>query len=273
MNLALHRVSPGSCVKLDELDARATPLLCDDKRTERAQAEARHAENVVAMRSLQLRLWAEGKQSLLVVLQGMDTAGKDGTIRHVFGPLNPQGVRVHGFKVPTELERRHDFLWRVHAVTPPHGLIGVFNRSHYEDVGVVRVHKLVPKDVWSSRFERINAFERTLTDNGTTIIKIFLHISKEEQKNRLQERLDRPDKHWKFSMGDLMERKVWDEYQTAYSDAIERCSTQTAPWFVVPADRKWYRNFVVSSIVRATLEQMNPLMPVVDLDPTSIVID
>lgn len=248
-------------------------MLSGDKRTERSQAEARHAENVVAMQALQQRLFAEQKQSLLVVLQGMDTAGKDGTIRHVFGLLNPQGVRVHGFKVPTALEQRHDFLWRVHAVAPPHGLVGVFNRSHYEDVGVVRVHDLVPEQVWSKRFDQINAFEQALTEAGTTVVKVFLHISKEEQKERLQARLDTPEKNWKFSMGDLEERKHWDAYQEAYSDAIARCSTASAPWYIVPADRKWYRNFVVSTIVRTTLERMNPQVPEVDFDPSTITID
>ena len=269
----LHVVEPGTLVDLGAIDPGRTPGLSGSKEKERAAAEAMHAENVAAMRDLQYRLWAEGGRSVLVVLQGMDTAGKDGTIRHVLGPLNPQGVRVVGFKQPTREELAHDYLWRIHRKTPGAGRIVVFNRSHYEDVLVVRVHGLVPDEVWQRRYDEINAFERLLAGSGTTILKVFLHISKGEQKERLQARLDDPAKRWKFSAGDLAERKRWGEYQQAYTDAISRCSTEHAPWFVVPADRKWYRNWVVSSIVRRALEQLDPQPPKAEFDPATVEID
>ncbi|MDQ7013347.1 MAG: polyphosphate kinase 2 family protein [Planctomycetota bacterium] len=269
----LHVVEPGSVVDLGAIDPGRTPGLSGSKEKERASAEAMHAENVVAMRDLQYRLWAEGGRSVLVVLQGMDTAGKDGTIRHVFGALNPQGVRVEGFKQPTSEELAHDYLWRIHRKTPGAGRIVVFNRSHYEDVLVVRVHGLVPEAVWQRRYEEINAFERLLAGSGTTILKVFLHISKDEQKERLQARLDDPAKRWKFSAGDLAERKRWGEYQQAYTEALSRCSTEHAPWFVVPADRKWYRNWAVSSIVRRALEQLDPQPPEAEFDPATVEID
>ncbi len=269
----LHAVEPGSAVDLGAIDPGRTPGLHGSKEEERAAAEAMHAENVVALRDLQYRLWAEGRRSVLVVLQGMDTAGKDGTIRHVFGALNPQGVRVVGFKQPTREELAHDYLWRVHRKTPGAGRIVVFNRSHYEDVLVVRVHGLVPEAVWQRRYDEINAFERLLAGSGTTMLKVFLHISKGEQKERLQARLDDPAKRWKFSAGDIAERKRWDEYQQAYTDALSRCSTEHAPWFVVPADRKWYRNWVVSSIVRRALEQLDPQPPKAEFDPAKVEID
>ncbi len=269
----LHVVEPGSVVDLGAIDPRRTPGLSGSKEKERAAAEAMHTENVVAMRDLQYRLWAEGGRSVLVVLQGMDTAGKDGTIRHVFGALNPQGVCVEGFKQPTPEELAHDYLWRIHRKTPARGRIVVFNRSHYEDVLVVRVHGLVPEAVWQRRYEEINAFERLLAGSGTTILKVFLHISKDEQKERLQARLDDPAKRWKFSAGDLAERKRWGEYQTAYTEALSRCSTEHAPWFVVPADRKWYRNWVVSSIVRRALERLDPQPPEAEFDPATVEID
>ncbi|MFG0244126.1 MAG: polyphosphate kinase 2 family protein [Phycisphaerales bacterium JB054] len=269
----LHAVEPGSVVDLSAIDPGRTPGLSGPEEQERAAAAALHAENIVAMQGLQYRLWAEGKRSVLVVLQGMDTAGKDGTIRHVFGPLNPQGVRVYGFKQPTPEELAHDYLWRVHRKTPAHGRIVIFNRSHYEDVLVVRVHGLVPEEVWRRRYEEINAFERLLAGSGTTILKVFLHISKGEQKQRLQARLDEPDKLWKFSSGDLAERARWDAYQEAYTDALSRCSTEHAPWFVVPADSKWYRNWAVSSIVRRALEGMDPRPPRAEIDPSAIHID
>jgi PPK2 family polyphosphate:nucleotide phosphotransferase len=238
----LHRVEPGSRVDLGAIDPSGTPGLSGSKSEERAAAEALHAENIQAMQALQYRLWAEGKRSLLVVLQAMDAGGKDGAIRHVFGPLNPQGVRVVGFKQPSEEELAHDYLWRVHRETPRRGGIVVFNRSHYEDVLVVRVHGVIRREVWERRYEEINAFEKRLADEGTTIVKLFLHISKDEQKERLQARLDEPEKRWKFSEGDLAERRKWGEYLAAFEDAISACSTAWAPWFVVPSDRKWYRN-------------------------------
>jgi PPK2 family polyphosphate:nucleotide phosphotransferase len=191
----------------------------------------------------------------------MDTGGKDGTIRHVFEGVNPSGVRVASFKVPTNEELDHDYLWRVHKQTPGKGEIVIFNRSHYEDVLVVRVHKLVPKSVWSKRYAQINDFERMLVEEGTTILKFFLHIDKEEQKSRLQARLDTPNKQWKFSVGDLAERKLWPEYLEAYQDAISSTSSEWAPWYIVPANRKWYRNLVIANIIIQTLTNLKMYYP------------
>ena len=210
---------------------------------------------------LQEMLYAQGKHSLLVVLQAMDAGGKDGTIRNVFTGVNPQGVRIASFKVPTPAELSQDFLWRIHAQTPPKGYIGIFNRSHYEDVLVVRVNQLVPEAVWQKRFQHINDFERLLADHGTRILKFFLHISKEEQKERLQARLDDPSKHWKFSMGDLPVRQQWNQYMQAYEDVLTRCNTEYAPWHIVPANRKWYRNYVVMHRIVETLESMDLAFP------------
>jgi PPK2 family polyphosphate:nucleotide phosphotransferase len=268
-----HCVAPGSRVVLAEIDPSRTHALRGPAEQERAAAEALHAQNIAAMQDLQYRLWAEHRRSLLVVLQGMDTAGKDGTIRHVFGPLNPQGVGVFGFKQPSAEELAHDYLWRIHQQTPGKGRIVIFNRSHYEDVLVVRVRGLVAEPVWRERYDQLNRFEELLVSSGTTILKFFLHISKAEQKERLQARLDDPAKRWKFSAGDLDERKRWPEYQAAYEDAISRCSTEHAPWFVIPADRKWYRNWAVSSIVREALERLNPQPPEAGFDPADITID
>jgi PPK2 family polyphosphate:nucleotide phosphotransferase len=210
---------------------------------------------------LQEALNAENRRAVLVVLQGRDTAGKDGAIRKVFGPMNPQGVTVTAFKVPTAVELAHDFLWRVHQAVPPKGSIGIFNRSHYEDVLVVRVHQLVPEAVWRPRYEQINLFERILTENGVTLLKFFLHISRDEQRERLRARLDDPTKYWKFSAGDLAERDKWDDYTAAYEEALRRTSTTDAPWWVVPADKKYYRDLVVAQVVTDTLERMDPKYP------------
>jgi PPK2 family polyphosphate:nucleotide phosphotransferase len=210
---------------------------------------------------LQARLYAEGSRSLLVVLQAMDAGGKDGTIRAVFAGVNPQGVRVTSFKAPTPRELAHDFLWRIHAQAPADGEIMVFNRSHYEDVLVVRVHELVPETVWRSRYARIRAFEELLHAEGTTIVKIMLHISPEEQRERLQERIDNPVKRWKFNEADLAERRHWDDYQAAYAEALGQTTSRHAPWFVVPGNRNWYRNWAVVQILVDTLEQMNPQFP------------
>jgi len=214
-----------------------------------------------ALAELQTRLWAESKQKLLIVLQAMDTGGKDGTIRSVFEGVNPQGVRVWGFGVPTEWELAHDYLWRVHQRTPESGGITIFNRSHYEDVLVVRVKGLAPEERWRKRYDHIVEFERLLVDEGTTVVKLFLHISKEEQKERLESRLQESDKRWKFNVGDLEDRKLWDDFALAYEEALSRTSTAHAPWYVVPADRKWYRDLVVASILIKTLEEMDPKYP------------
>ncbi len=210
---------------------------------------------------LQNVLYAEGKHSVLVVLQATDTGGKDGTIRKVLGPLNPQGVEVSSFKVPTAEELAHDYLWRIHKRIPAKGMIGVFNRSHYEEVLVVRVHNLVPRKDVNKRYEEINQFEKHLAANGVTIVKFFLHISKKEQAERLQARLDDPSKHWKFSLGDLEERKLWGDYQKAYALALGKCSTPWAPWFVIPANHKWYRNYLIGRILRLTLEDLKLRYP------------
>jgi PPK2 family polyphosphate:nucleotide phosphotransferase len=221
---------------------------------------------------LQEVLYAEHKHKLLIVLQAMDTGGKDGTIRKVFREVNPQGVHVQGFKVPTALELAHDYLWRVHAHTPGSGEIAIFNRSHYEDVLVVRVHELVPPEVWSRRYEHINAFEKLLADEGTTILKFYLHISLDEQKERLQARLDDPDKHWKFNIGDLAERARWPEYVRAYEDVLSKTSTEWAPWYIIPANRKWYRNLVVASTIIETLESLEMRFPESEDDLSGVVI-
>lgn len=221
---------------------------------------------------LQRRLWAESQQSLLVVLQAMDTGGKDGTIRHVFRGVNPQGVHVRSFQVPSEWELAHDYLWRAHRHTPENGAITIFNRSHYEDVLVVRVRDLVSPEVWRRRYRHIREFERMLVDEGTRIVKIYLNISRDEQAERLQARLDEPDKNWKFSRDDLEHRKLWDEFRGAYQEAIAETSTDFAPWYVVPANRKWYRNLAVSSILIQTLESMNPLYPEPEEDLDTVVI-
>jgi PPK2 family polyphosphate:nucleotide phosphotransferase len=213
------------------------------------------------MLELQDVLYAEHKHALLIILQAMDAGGKDGTIRHVMRGVNPQGVQVTSFKVPTPEELDHDFLWRIHRHVPPRGMIGIFNRSHYEDVLIVRVNGLAPKSVWEKRYDHINAFERLLSDSGVTILKFFLHISKDEQKERFMDRLTQPDKQWKFSTGDLPVREKWDQYMAAYEDAIGRCNTEYAPWHIVPANKKWYRNLVISSAIVKTLEKLDMRYP------------
>jgi len=219
------------------------------------------ADVITVLSDLQTRLFAEERRSLLVVLQAMDAAGKDGTLRTVFTGLNPAGITVCPFGVPSEGESAHDFLWRIHQQVPRAGRIGVFNRSHYEDVVVVRVKALVSEERWSKRYRHIREFEQMLIDEGTSVVKFFLHISKEEQRRRLQDRIDSPDERWKFRLGDLDDRKLWDDFIDAYSDAMERTTTRSAPWFVVPADRKWVRNLVVASILRTTLEDLDPQFP------------
>jgi PPK2 family polyphosphate:nucleotide phosphotransferase len=224
-------------------------------------AEQRLEENTAALADLAYRLYAEDRRAVLLVLQGMDTSGKDGTIRRVTTGVNPLSFQITAFKQPSAEQLDHDFLWRIHLATPNYGQIAIFNRSHYEDVLVVRVHDLAPKSVWKKRYDQINNFERLLVDNGVAIIKCFLHISQDEQRERLEERLKDPTKRWKFSPKDLDERKRWEDYQDAYEDALTRCNTEWAPWHIVPADRKWYRNLVVSNLLRKTLEKMDPQFP------------
>ncbi len=254
--MRLDPVPLGTAPALDAAAAAPPPDVSakKDLRAELADLGERMAQ-------LQAALYAESRRSLLVVLQARDTGGKDGAIRHVFGRLNPMGIEVTSFKAPTPLELSHDYLWRVHQRVPPRGMIGVFNRSHYEDVLVVRVHGLVPDEVWRARYDQINTFERHLADNGVTILKFCLHISREEQRRRLMDRLRDPDKNWKFNPGDLEERKRWDGYTAAYGDAIRLTSTAWAPWYVVPADRKALRDVLIAEVVVDTLERMDPRYP------------
>jgi PPK2 family polyphosphate:nucleotide phosphotransferase len=251
-----YRVEPGSKASLSGIDPDQT----EHHRKKKAIAKELEKQRR-RIQDLQERLYAENAQGLLIVLQAMDTGGKDGTIKHVFGGINPQGCRVSSFKVPSAEEANHDFLWRYHKSTPAKGRIGIFNRSHYEDVLVVRVKNLVPEKIWRPRYEIINDFERSLTLDSITVLKFFLHISKDEQKRRLQRRLDKPDKRWKFDHSDIRERLLWDEYQEAYQDMINACSTEHAPWYVVPANKKWYRNLVVARTIADTLEAMDPRYP------------
>ena len=256
-----YRVRPGETVRLAE---RPTD---DDGGLDKEAAREQLAANTGALRDLQERLYAEGEQALLVVFQAMDAGGKDSTTEHVFGPLNPQGVRVSSFKAPTELELRHDFLWRVHAKAPEKGYVRVFNRSHYEDVLIVRVHGWAEPGTIERRYGHIRAFEEVLADAGTRVVKVLLHISKGYQLERFRRRLERPDKHWKFKPGDLAEREHWDRYMRAFEIALERTSTDAAPWYVVPAETRWYRDALVSQIVREHLEGLDPRYPPPDFDP------
>ena len=249
-------VRSGQKVSLKKTDTGDTPGIKSN-----ASAAEELPDMLAELRQLQYRLYAENKRSLLVVLQAMDAAGKDGLVRDVFSGFNPQGCRVTPFKSPSAEELDHDFLWRIHKEVPPKGEIGVFNRSHYEDVLIVRVHKLVEKRVWMARYEQIRVFEKLLTDSGVTVVKFFLHISRQEQKERLLARLDNPERNWKFSESDLAERKYWDDYQAAYEEAIGRCSTPEAPWYIIPSDHKWYRNWAVAHILLRTMRDMKLKFP------------
>ncbi|MGA2137708.1 MAG: polyphosphate kinase 2 family protein [Verrucomicrobiia bacterium] len=234
------------------------------------KADAHLKKNISRMEDLQYRLYAESRRALLIVLQGMDASGKDGTVRHVMSGLNPQGCRVTSFKVPSSEEAGHDFLWRIHKAMPARGEIGIFNRSHYEDVLVVRVHELAPKSVWSARYDQINAFEKLMSDNDVTILKFFLHISKAEQKQRLEARLDDTTRNWKISPADFKERRLWGDYVKAYEAVLNRCNSSTAPWFIIPSNKKWFRNLAVSQIIVETLERMNPKFPKPSFDLSGI---
>lgn len=261
------RIQPNSRVRLEGLDPGAT------HGWDKAAAEPELDRQLARLADLQDRLWAEAKHSVLVVLQGIDAAGKDGTINKVMEAFNPQGCTVTSFKVPSAEELAHDYLWRIHKAVPRAGEIGIFNRSHYEDVLVVRVHGLVAKAVWWKRYDQINDFERHLTDSGTTIVKFFLSISRAEQRERFQARYDDPTKRWKFAMGDLQERKRWDDYQAAFDDALTKTSTEHAPWYVIPANHKWFRNLAVATILADTIEGLDPQYPPVAGDvPEGLVI-
>ncbi|MGB6978974.1 MAG: polyphosphate kinase 2 family protein [Candidatus Acidiferrales bacterium] len=249
-------VKPGSKVKLSKYDPDDT--LGWDKNHEMKKSVEKATAKIDGLQQL---LYGQRKHALLIVLQGLDAAGKDGTIRHVMSGVNPQGCIVTSFKVPSAEEAAHDFLWRIHKAVPERGMIGIFNRSQYEDVLIVRVHNLVPRDVWSCRYDQINAFESYLAANGVTILKFFLHISKDEQKKRFLDRLGDPNKDWKASESDFVERKFWDDYTKAYEDVLERCSTRLAPWFVIPANKKWFRNLAISHIIDDTLAGLKMKFP------------
>jgi PPK2 family polyphosphate:nucleotide phosphotransferase len=250
------RVHPGDKVKLGKLD----PAYKGKHESKDAAAEET-AHYVDKLAREQALLYAEHKHAVLVVLQGLDAGGKDGVIKHVFSSVNPQGVKVASFKQPTAVELAHDFLWRVHPHAPGHGEIAIFNRSHYEDVLVTRVHKLIDKAVWTERYRRIRDFETLLVENNTTILKFFLHTSKEEQLERFAQRLDDPARNWKISEADYSERALWDEYVAAYEDAIEATSTAEAPWYVIPSNHKWFRNLAVSQIMADMMEELKLAFP------------
>ncbi len=267
--MSAQRLIPkiGSKVDLKDFDPSYTAGMDkDDARGETQRLEERLAD-------LQEKLYAQSSQSLLVVLQAMDAGGKDGTIKKVFNSVNPQGVNVSSFKAPTKDELAHDFLWRIHMNAPGKGFIGIFNRSHYEDVLAVRVNQLVPHKVLEKRYDHINHFEQLLSDSGTRILKFYLHISKEEQKERLQDRLDRPDKHWKFAEEDLKTRKQWGDYRDAFETVLVRCNTDYAPWYIIPANHKWYRDFVITRTIVETLEAMKVAFPKPEADLDDVKID
>jgi PPK2 family polyphosphate:nucleotide phosphotransferase len=255
-DFARYRVEPGERISLADLDPADTGDLAGSEEVETEYAGL--AEQIAA---LQERLFAEEKRSLLIVLQGIDAAGKDGTVKHVLRGTNPSGVRVHSFREPSSEEIAHDFLWRYHQATPADGMIGVFNRSHYEDVLVVRVKDLAPEGLWRSRYDSINDFERMLVREGTTILKFFLHISKDEQLEKFRERLERPEKYWKWSDNDIKERARWEAYQQAYEDAVNATSTPWAPWYVIPSDHRWFRNYAIGRVLLGTLTAMDPRFP------------
>ena len=259
------RVEPGRKIDLEKIDADWKP-----DGLSRDEAEEEFKRLTEKLRGLQHLMYAENKSSLLVVLQGRDAAGKDGTIRHVFGPMNPQGCKVTSFKVPSKIELAHDFLWRCHIAAPQRGQVGIFNRSHYEDVLVVRVHDLVPKSEWSRRFDLINAFERMLIHNRTKILKFYLHIDRDEQLERFKKRIDNPKKNWKISDADYSERPFWDEYTKAFEEALSKCSTNDAPWFAIPANRKWARNLAVARIVVEAMESLDMRFPEPEVDMDEI---
>jgi len=268
MNLNRHlRVRPGARLDINKRDA------ADTLGWAKADAARKTAGNRQRLSDLHELLWAENRRSLLIILQGMDTSGKDGVIRNVMAGVDPQGCKVTSFKRPSDEEADHGYLWRIVRALPAKGDIGIFNRSHYEDVLIARVRKLAPEKEWRARYDQINTFEKLLTDNGTTVLKFFLHISKEEQRERLQDRLDDPTKNWKFSMQDIEERKLWPAYMDAYEDALSRCSTEHAPWYIIPSDRKWVRNLAISSIIVEAMEKLDMKWPKLSVDPKKVVIE
>ena len=264
----IHQLDPDQPVRLLQQSSQGKQFSSDK---EAAIVEFRNLRDELI--ELQRRLYAEDKHKLLIVFQAMDAGGKDGTIRRIFRGVNPQGVRVSSFKVPSKLELAHDFLWRVHKVVPQRGMIGVFNRSHYEDVLVVRVHEIVPESVWRPRYELINQFEKMLASTGTKILKFYLHISKDEQRNRFQDRINEPEKNWKFSLEDLKKRDMWESYMTAYEDMLANTGTTWAPWHLIPSDQKWYRNLAVTRVIVHALRNLDPHYPEPKTDLSGIVVD
>jgi PPK2 family polyphosphate:nucleotide phosphotransferase len=258
-------VKPGTKLHIETLDPGETFGIAKD--------DHKLAQSLEQLRKQQYLLYAERSRALLIVLQALDAGGKDGTIQHVMSGVNPQGCQVAAFKVPTSEEKAHDFLWRIHQKVPEFGNIGIFNRSHYEDVLVARVHNLVAKEEWSKRYDQINDFERMLTENKVTILKFFLHIGKDEQKKRFEERLQDPSKNWKLSLPDFEERKHWDEYMKAYQSALRKCSTEWAPWYVIPANDKWRRNYIIADIIVQTLDEMKLRYPPPAMDLSKVKID
>ena len=264
-----YLIRPNSDISLADLPTRGG----DAAEMSRNDAETNFKAYRKELRALQYKWYAEGKRKLLIVLQALDAGGKDGTIRNVFQGVNPQGVRVTSFKAPTSRELAHDYLWRIHKEVPAAGMWRIFNRSHYEDVLIVRVQNFVPESVWRPRYNQIKQFEKLLTDSGTTILKFYLHISKDEQRERLQARIDTPEKRWKFDKGDLKQRARWDDYQTAFEDVFRYTSTEHAPWYVIPADQKWYRNYAISRIIVERLRELNPLIPEAQTGIENLVIE
>ncbi len=263
-----HKLEPGQ-----QVDLATIPVDGKDLHDDRKQAEKEFKELRNEFRVLQARLYAEDKQQLLIVFQAMDAGGKDGTIRTVTQGVNPQGVRVTSFKAPSKTELAHDFLWRIHFHAPARGMIGIFNRSHYEDVLVVRVNNLVPESVWRPRYEHINNFEKLLVGSNTTILKFYLHISKDEQRERFQERVDIPSKNWKFSFEDLEKRKQWEDYMAAYEEMLEETTTEFVPWYVIPANQNWYRNLAVEQVIVDTLRTLDPRYPSPQGDLNGVVVE
>ncbi len=251
-----HELTPDQPVQLNQVPSDGR-IFHEDR--DSAEFEFRNLRDELVL--LQRRLYAEGKHKLLVVFQAMDAGGKDGTIRRVFRGVNPQGVLVTSFKVPSKRELAYDFLWRVHMAVPSTGMIGVFNRSHYEDVLVVRVHNIVPKSVWRPRYNQINIFEQLLVESGTTILKFYLHISREEQRDRFQDRINDPEKNWKFSLADLEKREYWNDYMKAYEELLSKTTSQWSPWYIIPANQKWYRNLAVTKVIVAALRRLDPQFP------------
>ena len=269
----LKDAHPYTVAPQEKIDLRKIPTNNPSTAFKKKKALKIIAANALSMAEMAKRLYGENRRSVLLILQGMDTAGKDGTIRSVMRGMNPTSCQVSSFKKPSEEELEYDFLWRVHKVAPRRGNIGIFNRSHYEDVLIVRVHSLVPKEKWEQRYRIINDFEKLLASADTRIVKCFLHISKDTQRERLQARVDDESKHWKFNMADLDERKKWDDYQEAYEVALEQCSTEIAPWHIIPSDQKWYRNLVVSELLKKTLEDMSPEFPEPESNYSGIVVE